>query len=83
MYFNQMMFNPQYVTPSYYQQMQAQTIQYNVQQDQEVYHAVKAMRDLCQAAKKMDEEHQQKAFLACLSVIAEEYGWEQSIRERR
>lgn len=75
MSFNQMMFNPQYVTPLYYHQVQAQMAQYNAQQDQEMYNAAKAMRDLCKAVKKMDQEHQQKTFLACLGVMAEEYGW--------
>lgn len=74
MYFNNMMFNPQYVNAAYYQQ-QVQRTQYQFEQDAEVIKATKAVRDLCRAVKKMDEAHQQEAFLKCLAVMAEESGW--------
>lgn len=35
-----------------------------------------AVSDLCKAVKKMDEQHQQEAFLACLTVIAKEFDWQ-------
>lgn len=73
MYFNNMMFNPQYVNPDYYQQ--ARIMQYNYEQDCEVLKATKAMRDLCRAVNKMDDAHQREAFLKCLAVMAEESGW--------
>lgn len=72
--FNNMMFNPQYVNPAYYQQ-QAMRAQYQFAQDAEVLKATNAVRELCRAVKKMDEAHQQEAFLKCLVVMAEESGW--------
>ena len=75
MFFYNQMFNPQYVNPIYYRQIQDQIAQYNYEQDREVMNAVKAVRDLCGALKKMDEEHQQKAFYACLIAMAKESGW--------
>ena len=67
MYFNNTMFNPQYVNQAYYNQHQAQIAQYNFQQDVEVAKAAKAM--------KMDDYHQQQAFWACLGVLASEMNW--------
>lgn len=75
MYFKDRMFNPQYVNPVYYNQMQAQITQYQFQQNIEVEKTVKAVRDMCEAVKKMDEQHQQEAFMACLGVMAQEFGW--------
>lgn len=74
MYFNNMMFNPQYVNPNYYQQ-QARIMQHNYEQDCEVLKATNAMRDLCRAVNKMDDAHQREAFWKCLAVMAEESGW--------
>lgn len=75
MYFNERMFNPQYVNPGYYNQMQTQITQYQFQQNVEVAKTVKAMRDMCESVKKMDEQHQKEAFMACLNVMAQEFGW--------
>lgn len=72
-YFNNMMFNPQYVNPNYYYTMQH--IQYNQQQDKKVCDAVKAIHDLCESVKGMDEQHQQTAFCLCLAEMANEFGW--------
>lgn len=72
-YFNNMMFNPQYVNVDYYNQMRQ--FEYNQNQDKKVRDAIKAMHDLCDAVKDMDQEHQQQAFLGCLAVMAEEYNW--------
>lgn len=74
MNFNNMMFNPQYVNPAYYQQ-QAMRAQYQFAQDAEVLKATNAVRELCHAVKNMDEAHQQETFLKCLAVMAEESGW--------
>ncbi len=74
-YFNDMMFNRQYVNPQYYRQQQQQIEQYNWEQDQEVSKAVKAIGDLCKAVKQMDEKHQQVAFQLCLAKMASEFGW--------
>lgn len=75
MYFEEKMFNPTYVNRNYYNQIQTQINQYNFQQNIEVGNAVKATHDLCNAIKKMDEAHQQKAFYACLAEMAQEFGW--------
>lgn len=75
MYFNEKMFNPQYVNPAYYNHVQAQMTKCNFEQNVEVAKMVKAFRDMCEAVKKMDEQHQQEAFMACLVVMAEEFNW--------
>ena len=72
-YFNNMMFNPQYVNADYYNQIRQ--FEYNQNQDEKVRDAIKAMHDLCDAVKDMDQEHQQQAFLGCLGVMAEELHW--------
>ncbi len=74
-YFNERVFNPQYINPVYYNQVQNQIAQYNFQQNQEVGKAVRAVHDLCEAVKAMDEQHQQQAFLACLAEMAQKFGW--------
>ena len=73
-YFNNMMFNPQFVNPTYY--MQVQQMQYAAQQDKKVTDAVKAIHDLCAAVRDMDEPHQQQAFAACLAEMAREFRWQ-------
>ena len=74
-YYCDMMFNPQYVNPAYYNQVQAQVAQYNFEQNMEIAKTVQAVRDLCKAMKKMDNQHQQEAFMASLAVMAQEFGW--------
>ncbi len=73
MYFNQMFYNQQYVNPGYYAQQHDYIRQ--MQQTVEVQRAAKAVKDLCDAVKNLDEYHQQQAFLACLCVMAQEFGW--------
>lgn len=73
-YFNNMMFNPQYVNADYYNQMRQ--FEYNQNQDKKVRDTMKAMHDLCDAVKDMDQNHQQQAFWGgCLGVMAEEFHW--------
>ncbi len=48
---------------------------YNHEQDQKVKDAIKAIRDLCEATKGMDEEHQKKAFYACLAEMGICLNW--------
>ena len=74
-FYNQM-FNPQYVNAVYYAQQEEYIRQ--IKQDEDVLKAADAARDLCKAVKRMDERHQQQAFLACLAVLAEEFGWGQT-----
>lgn len=75
MYFNDRVFNPQYMNEAYYAQAQREIEEYNSKQSQEVLNAVKAVGDLCKAVKKMDNQHQEVAFYACLAKMAEELGW--------
>lgn len=75
MYFNNQMFNPQTVNPQYYHSIQHQIPTYRSNQDLEVAKAVKAIHDLCEAVKKMDESHQQAAFYLCLNQMATDLNW--------
>lgn len=72
-YFYDAMFNPQYVNPDNYK-LQRQ-MQHKYDQDKKVADAVKAIHDLCEAVKGMDQFHQQQAFQACLAQMALELGW--------
>ena len=76
MYFNQQMFNPTTVNPQYYQSVRNQILAYEANQDLEVAKAVKAVRDLCEAVKKMDEAHQKEAFFLCLGQMAADMNWQ-------
>ena len=71
-FYNQM-FNPQYVNLEYYRQIQQR--QYEANQNEEVGKAVKAIRDLCEAVRELDDQHQQMAFYACLAEMAREFNW--------
>lgn len=74
--FYDQMFNPAYVNQNFYQSIPPQTMwQYQQNQSAEVVKAMKATHDLCEAVNKLDAEHQQQAFYACLAVIAEELRW--------
>lgn len=76
MYFNNQMFNPQTVNSQYYHSIQDQISTYGSNQDLEVAKAVKAIHDLCEAVKKMDEPHQREAFGLCLQQMAVEFHWQ-------
>ena len=71
--FYDQMFNPQYVNWEYYHQIEQQ--QYEANQDKEIIKAVKAIHDLCEAVKQLDNQHQQIAFSACLAEMAKEFNW--------
>ena len=74
--FYDQIFNHDYVNPAYYQAVQSQAVwQYQQNQTAEVQKAVKATHALCEAVNKLDAEHQQQAFYACLVVLASELGW--------
>lgn len=75
MNFNNQMFNPQYVNQQYYNSVREEILKYNYEQNKEVANAVKAMHDLCEAVKKLDSQHQQTAFYACLAEMAKEMNW--------
>lgn len=69
------MFNPQYVNRQFYQDNLSQIQQYNFEQDKEVANAVRAIHDLLKSIKKLDNQHQEVAFWACLAEIARENNW--------
>ncbi len=75
MYFQTKMSNPQYVNPMYYSCIHSQMMKYSFDQNTEMAKAVKAARDMCEAVKKMDDQHRKRAFTACLAVMAEEFNW--------
>ena len=72
-YFNDRMFNQQYINPTYFGTIQPLSPEQI--QDQKVCKAVNAMHDLCEAVNGMDEVHQKQAFLACLTEMAMQLGW--------
>lgn len=72
MYFKDRMFNPQYVNQNYYLQLQQQQY-YETTQNLEVKKAVKAVQDLCESIKKLDEQHQKQAFYYCLAEMVQHY----------
>lgn len=72
MYFYDRMFNPQYVNQDYYLQLQQQQY-YETAQNLEVKKTVKAVQDLCESIKKLDEPHQKQAFYYCLAEIVQHY----------
>lgn len=68
-------FNQQYVSQSNYMQHRSEIARYQANQNIEVGKVVKAMHDLCEAAKKLDAQHYEQAMILCLAEIAREYGW--------
>ena len=75
MYFNNQMINQQYVNRQYYNSIKQEIEEYNFRQNREVSNAVQAIHDLCEAVKKLDGQHQQMAFYACLAEMAKEMNW--------
>jgi len=71
--FENQMFNPTYFNESYYRQMQAQ--QYNADQNERVLKVVHSFSDMLEQVDGMDAEHQQQAFLTCLTIMAQRNGW--------
>ncbi|MBQ9662412.1 MAG: hypothetical protein IJV40_04585 [Oscillospiraceae bacterium] len=76
MFFYDQMFNPATVNPEYYRMVQAQIAQHEWEQNREILNAMKAVHDLCSSVKKLDMDHQQQAFLACLQQMAIEMNWQ-------
>ena len=76
MYFNQQMFNPSTVNPNNYHAVKDQIARLDIEQNKEIANAVKAVHDLCEAVKKLDEAHQHTAFLLCLKQMGEDMHWQ-------
>lgn len=62
---------PQFMPPTWVQQQQ----QEECRQQEEVAKVVKAFDDMIKAAQKLDAQHQQIAFCACLNLLAAEQKW--------
>ena len=75
--FNQM-FNTSYINQNNYYQMQPQITKYQQEQYQnyEVAKFVKAVRDMCESMKNLDQEHQQQALYLSIAEMAREFGWD-------
>ncbi len=56
-------------------QYQAQIQAYEQQQSYEVANAAYKLKEYFDAAKKVDSNHQEELFAACLAVIAGEMNW--------
>ena len=65
------LFNPQFVNKDYVSQMH---YNYELQQQQEIAKAVKAIHDFCDAARKIDPQHQQSAVNLFIAAVFEEMG---------
>ncbi len=74
-YFNNQLFNPQYVNLQYYHLIESQIQHIEFEQYKEIGNAMKAIHDLFEAARKIDAQHQQAAFYACLAQLAVEMNW--------
>lgn len=59
-------FNPQYLSQFQSQQMEAQR---NLEQQTNIRDMVKAISDLCEAARKVDADYQQTAMNCCLAEV--------------
>ncbi len=73
--FSNWAYNPQYINPQAYMQYQAQIQAYEQQQSYEVANAAYKLKEYFDAAKKVDGNHQEELFAACLAVIANEMKW--------
>lgn len=68
-------FNPQYINQRVYVDYQTQIQAYERQQTYEVANAAKKLKDYLDAAKTVDNNHQEELFIACLAVLANELNW--------
>lgn len=73
-YFENQMFNPNYINEDNYHQMQSE--KYAIDQDEKVTKVVHSFSDMLDQVNGMDMEHQQQAFLLCLAEVARRNGWE-------
>lgn len=72
LYDQNQMFNQQFVNPAYIQDLQARL--HHQEQTQEIAKAVKAIKDYCEAIKKITPDYREQAFCACATVVLEELG---------
>ena len=72
-YFENRLFNPNYMNETYYQQIQM--INYNANQNERVLKAVHSFSDMLEQVSGMDESHQEQTFMLCLAELARRNGW--------
>lgn len=65
------LFNPQFVNKDYISLMH---YNYELQQQQEITKSVKAIHDFCDAARKIDPQHQQSAANLFIATVFWEMG---------
>ena len=68
-------YNPTYVNPAYFQQLethrqQAEAQRKHWEQQKKIGDMVKAISDYCKAARDIEPEYQQEAINACIAEIA-------------
>lgn len=68
-------YNPQYINPQAYVQYQAQIQAYEQQPNIEVIKTANKFKEYLDAAQKVDDNHKQELFFACLAVIADKMNW--------
>lgn len=73
--FSNWAYNPQYINPQAYMQYQAQIQAYEQQQNYEVMNTAHKLKEYLDSAKKVDNNHQDELFIACLAVLANELNW--------
>lgn len=73
--FSNWAYNPQFINQQTFMQYQAQIQAYEQQQSIEVIKTVNKFKEYLDAAKKVDDNHKQELFFACLAVIADEMNW--------
>lgn len=73
--FSNWSYNPEYFNQQAYYQYQAQIQAYEQQQNIEVIKTVNKFKEYLDAAQKVDDNHKQELFFACLAVIADKMNW--------
>ena len=73
--FSNWAYNPQYINQQAYFQYQAQIQAYEQQQNIEVIKTANKFKEYLDAAQKVDDNHKQELFFACLAVIADKMNW--------
>ena len=68
-------YNPTYMNQQAYLQHQAKIQAYEQQQSFEVANTVHKFKEYLDSAKKVDSNHAQELYFACLAVLANELKW--------
>lgn len=68
-------YNPEYINQQVYMQYQAQIQAYEQQQSYEVANTVHKFKEYLDSAKKVDDNHAEELYFACLAVLANELRW--------